>query len=94
MSFDIIRTLIVSIGHLTREDLDLIPEHIEFVVEYDRYIVLVKEAMSRKDELSKIGLSEGFTKSVLMAWALGCERVEFSYDGKTIEEIPVYLTLE
>ena len=90
MSFDIVRTLRVSLDHLTKDDFDLIAEYIEFVVEFDRYIVLVEEAMSRKNELDSLGFSKGFSKSVLMAWALGCERVEFSYEGKVIKEIPVY----
>ena len=90
MSFSIIRTLSVSTDHLTCQDYDLIAEHAEFIIEYDRYIVLVEDAMQRANFLTSLGTSEGFTKSVLMAYVLGCERVEFSYDGAIIKGIPIY----
>lgn len=90
MSFYILRTLCVSIDHLAKTDYDLIEEHTDFVVEFDRYIIIVEECIEKQDYLLKLGFSEGFTKCVLMGYVLGCERVEFCYEGNIIEDIPTY----
>ena len=90
MSFNILRTLSVSFDHLTKEDYNLIEEHAEFVIEYDRYIILVSDCINRQNELRRLGFSDGFIKCIIMGFVLGCERVEFSYEGSIIEEIPTY----
>tara|TARA_B100001287_G_C22342609_1_gene371433 strand:- start:72 stop:350 length:279 start_codon:yes stop_codon:yes gene_type:complete len=90
MSFKIIKTLSVSTDHITCKDYDLITEYIEFIIEYDRYIIIVEDAMKKSNFLTKNGASEGFSKSLLMAYVLGCERIEFSYDGEIIKQIPTY----
>ena len=58
--FNILRTLSVSFDHLTKEDYNLIEEHAEFVIEYDRYIILVSDCINRQNELIRLGFSDGF----------------------------------
>jgi hypothetical protein len=90
MTFKVLRTLNVALDHLTKEDYSLIEEYTDFIVEYDRYIIIVEDWIEKQDTLRELGFSEGFIKCILMGYVLGCERVEFSYEGSIIDKIPTY----